>query len=60
MRISHVSQCFTMIPAWEAWALPLGDARSGRTLYSNLLKTLGHFQQIITSDAWAAARRKLM
>ncbi len=28
MHISRVSQCFTMMPAWEARALPLGDTRA--------------------------------
>ena len=34
MHISRVSQCFTMMPAWEAWALPLGDARMREANYS--------------------------
>lgn len=28
MRISRVSQCFTVIPAWEAQVLPLNHARN--------------------------------
>ena len=28
MHISRVSQCFTVIPAWEAQVLPLNHARN--------------------------------
>lgn len=38
MRISRVSQCFTVIPAWEAGALPLGSLSFMNSVYRLYMK----------------------
>ena len=55
MHISRVSQCFTVITAWEAQVLPLNHARINESLYRYLLYRPGHFRESSRVSRKAAA-----